>query len=162
MRQTGYDWDEIREQLAHDIEVWYTKKEDVNRQREEDKKRTIDWIIERMKKGPQPGGTRIEAPEFTYTFGSLWEPITKVMRMRYPTCQICKDRRTIEIHHIRPKFLRGAKEDPCNLIALCVECHDEVHRRMDAGITKVIEEAVSWSPEKTVKMMDDFIGKEGK
>ena len=149
MKQIGYDWDEIREQLAHDIQVWYTKKEDVNRQREEDKEKTIEWIIGRMEKGPQLGGVRRgPMPDYTYTFGSLWEPVSKAVRMRYPVCQICGERLTVEVHHIRPRFLRGAEEDPCNLIGLCVECHDEVHRRMDEGISKVIEDAISWTPKK--------------
>lgn len=144
MRQTRYDWDEIREQLAHDIQVWYTKKEDVNRQREADKKRTIEWVIERMKKGPQPGGVRRgPVPDYTSTFGSLWEPVSKAVRMRYPVCQICGERQTVEIHHIRPRYLKGTESDPCNLIGLCVECHDEVHRRMEKGIDDAVRFSVS-------------------
>lgn len=146
MQTLSYGWDDIREQLEHDIEVWYVKDENVNREREKDKDRTIRWIIERMKMGSQLGGTRVRAPDYTHTFGGLWEPVSKAMRMRYPMCMCCKERNTVEIHHIRPRFLRGSEVDPCNLIALCVECHDEVHRRLDEGITRAIEEAVHIEP----------------
>lgn len=140
---TIYDWNEIKGQLEHDIQVWYVKDPDINRKREMDKERTIKWIIDRMKQGPEPTGTRIRMPDFTFTFGSLWEPIAKVMRMRYPVCAMCGERRTVEIHHIRPRYLQGTESDPCNLIGLCVECHDEVHRMMEKGIDDAVRLSVS-------------------
>lgn len=140
---TIYDWNEIKQQLEHDIQIWYVKDPDINRKREMDKERTIKWIIDRMKQGPEPTGTRIRMPDFTFTFGSLWEPIAKVMRMRYPVCAMCGERRTVEIHHIRPRYLKGTESDPCNLIGLCVECHDEVHRRMEKGIDDAVRLSVS-------------------
>lgn len=156
MQTHSYDWDEIREQLEHDIQVWYTKNDDVNRQREKDKEDTIEWILDRMKKGPQKGGTRVREPNCTYTFGNLWEPVSKAMRMRYPMCMCCKERNTVEVHHIRPRFLRGSESDPCNLIALCVECHDEVHRRLDEGITRAIEEAIRIESGKIIRPLDNY------
>lgn len=140
---TIYDWNEIKEQLEHDIQVWYVKNPDINREREINKERTINWIIDRMKQGPEPTGTRIRMPDYTFTFGSLWEPIAKAMRMRYPVCAMCGERRTVEIHHIRPRYLKGTECDPCNLIGLCVECHDEVHRRMEKGIDDAVRLSIS-------------------
>ena len=151
-----YDWDEIRAQLEKDIEVFYVKDQKVNREREQNKSRTIDWIIERMKMGPHIGGTRGYAPDFTWGFGGLWPQVSKAVRMRYPRCQICGEHGTVEVHHIRPRFLRGAEVDPCNLMGLCVECHDEVHRRIDEKISEAIMDSVTWTPDDPPVTLDDF------
>ena len=43
-----------------------------------------------------------------------------------------------EVHHIRPRHLRG-HDHPCNLLPLCMDCHDEIHRRLDAAVAEAIE-----------------------
>lgn len=48
------------------------------------------------------------------------------------------------MHHIRPRFLNG-KNHPQNLICLCRDCHDEVHRRIDAGIDEVLRNSLDLS-----------------
>lgn len=139
MTISEYGWNEIREQLEHDLEVYYVKDAQTNRQREKDKQDTIDWIIGRMQEGPAPAGVRTKMPEFSWLFGSvLWETVSKVIRMRHPICAMCGERQTVEIHHIRPRYLRGAESDPRNLIWLCKECHDEIHRAVDKGIDEAI------------------------
>lgn len=156
---TDYSWADIREQLKHDIQVWYVKNEETNRKREKDKEKTIDWIIEMMKEGPVRGGMIGDKPGYAYTFGNLWGPLTKAMRMRYPMCQICGRKPTEEVHHIRPKCqcLKGARENPRNLICLCKECHDEVHRKIDEGIIKAIMESYDWHKVTNQKPMDDGV-----
>lgn len=156
-----YSWEEISEQLSADIQVFYTKNDETNRKREYAKKRTIKWIIDRMKKGPQLGGTRLDLPEFTLTFGELWPVIRRAMALKYPKCYLCGKAPTEEIHHIRPRQY-GGKNDPCNLMALCKKCHDEVHRRIEAGVDEAISRALREAmPIDTVwKRLDSYIKQE--
>lgn len=49
--------------------------------------------------------------------------------MAKPLCQRCLKRRATEIHHIDGRI--GDKvNDPYNLIALCNECHREIHTKI--------------------------------
>lgn len=133
--------------LDKEIQVWYTRDASVNEQRERDKARTIDWVIQEMKDGIDFEHTRKQVPAYTYTFGSVWQYVRKAMVMRHPQCAIC-GKPSQEIHHVRPRFLKGA-DVPSNLIALCYDCHDEVHRRLDEGIERAIRESIDISPVKT-------------
>lgn len=136
------NWDSIRQMLNREIEVYYVRNDEVNRQRDSDKVKTINWIIERMQKGAQPGGTRLIAPAFTFTFGNLWEPVRHAIVMAHPFCQCCGGQMTVEVHHIRPRYLRGAEFDPCNLVGLCDECHDEIHRQLENKISLAIMDSI--------------------
>ena len=133
-------WDEVREVLDKEIQVYYTKNEETNKKREEEKKRYIEWIIEEMKKGVDLNHNQKMMPDFSWTFGNEWPYIQKAMMMRYPNCMIC-GKPTQEIHHVRPRFLKGDNH-PCNLVPLCLLCHDEVHRKIDRGITEVLADSI--------------------
>ncbi len=43
-----------------------------------------------------------------------------------------------EVHHIRPRQFGGG-DHPRNMMPLCKDCHDEIHRRIDAAFPKVFE-----------------------
>lgn len=129
---------QIREMLDGVFEVYYTRNEDLNREREADKKATIDWLISEYRQGPALGGTRASRPVFTYTFGtSVWVGIKRMVLMCQPDCAIC-GRPVKEVHHIRPKFLKGT-DHPRNVVGLCSECHDQVHRDIDLGIENLLK-----------------------
>lgn len=79
-------------------------------------------------------------------FGSdEWAALKRGVLLRDPVCQMCGIRPTKEVHHIRPRFLKGTNH-PRNLIGLCLECHDEVHRYIEDGIQKVLEDSLSIDP----------------
>lgn len=134
-------WDDVRDMLEKEIQVYYTRNEETNRKREEDKKKYIGWIIDEMKHGIDLEHTLKKMPEYSYTFGSEWEYIRKAMMMRYPCCAIC-GKPTQEIHHIRPRSMHG-QNVPSNLIPLCIECHDKVHANLTGLINKAIAESIS-------------------
>ena len=134
-------WDDVRELLNHEIQVFYTKNEQTNREREYYKRKTINWIIERMQMGAKSGGTRILAPIYTQTFGNLCKPVKNAMRLMYSSCYICGSPAE-EVHHIRPRMLQGSEYDPCNLVCLCAECHDNIHRVLDDNISKAVKDSL--------------------
>jgi hypothetical protein len=49
-------------------------------------------------------------------------------------CKICGETKTLHVHHIDENPLHNSY---CNLLTLCVQCHRQVHRHMDAN-TKAI------------------------
>lgn len=139
-------YDEIEQILNEKLQVYYTKKEDVNRERELKKQKTIKWLMSQYRLGPQPGGvlrSDRDLPDYCFWGSDLWEIHKAVIKIRDPMCRICMKNPTTEIHHIRPKHLKGSYYHPRNLIGLCTECHDEVHRRIDQGINDIIESSLS-------------------
>lgn len=62
--------------------------------------------------------------------------------MQHPLCERCQeqDRVTLatDVHHLNSPFSDGLSDaerigrllDPCNLQALCKECHGKIHRSM--------------------------------
>lgn len=139
--------EKMREQLEKTLEVFYTKNVETNKKREEDKKQAIDWIINTIMQGPVKGGIQGSSynnPDYSWTFGDsyIWEGEKKCILIRDPICRICGKKPSVEVHHIRPKHLKGNPTHPGNLIGLCLDCHDEVHRRIDNGIQKVVEESL--------------------
>lgn len=62
-----------------------------------------------------------------------WGASTAFIRRRDDeTCQVCgREQRTIEgtlnVHHIVPRS-KGGPDVPSNLVALCQDCHHDVHR----------------------------------
>lgn len=135
--------EEIREMMRHDLIVLYTKDNDVNDMRESEKEKTIDWLIQRFNEGPSMDGTRSQPPPYSYLFGSyLWNVTRKAATIVQPICAICGKAETKEVHHIRPRFL-GGSDDPRNLIGVCIECHDEIHKQMDYLLDRSIKEAIS-------------------
>lgn len=133
--------DKMREVLESNLSVYYVKDEEVNRQREKAKEKAIAYMLDNLVKGPRRGGTNAALPEYATMFGSSdnWTALQKAILIRDPECPIC-GKPTKEVHHIRPRHLRGT-DHPSNLVGLCLECHDEIHRQIDDGIQRVLEEA---------------------
>ena len=153
----------MKEQLDKTLEVFYTKNVETNKKREEDKKKAIDWIVNTIMQGPVKGGIRGSSynnPDCSWTFGdsSIWEGEKKCILIRDPICRICGKNPSVEVHHIRPKHLKGNPTHPGNLIGLCLDCHDEVHRRIDQGISEVIENSLEIKPPTTITGSLDRFG----
>ena len=151
------DWNKARELMDPCLEVFYVKNVEVNKQREQDKETTLDWLIDEMRQGPLPGGHRGELPGFTWTFGTggLWDAESRGILIRDEMCFICHERPSKEVHHIRPRFLHGSNH-PRNLVGLCLECHDEIHRSIDNGIQKVLVDSLDIKPPKMAKDILSF------
>lgn len=136
----------MRKILNFHLQVFYVKDVEKNKAREEAKRKSIEWMIAEILAGPNlhgVQGTQIENPDFTWVFGSdIWKAEQKCILLRDPVCRMCGKNPSVEVHHIRPKHLKGNPEHPRNLIGLCMECHDEVHRRIDAGIQTAIDESL--------------------
>lgn len=132
----------MEEVLDATLEVFYTKNVETNKKREEDKRKTIQWVITGIMNGPIKGGVQgsdTHNPDYSWTFGNgLWEGEQKCIIIRDPLCRICGVKPSVEVHHIRPRHLKGNPTHPGNLIGLCLDCHDEVHRRIDRGISEVL------------------------
>lgn len=138
------DWQKVYEVLDRTIEVYEVKRDpEVNRKRYEKKKAAIRWYMDELKKGPIQGGTLADTTEDIWGFGGTeWEAVREAVRVIYEDkCAIC-GKPAREVHHIRPKHLNG-KNHPRNLILLCNDCHDDVHRKIDEGITNVLKESLS-------------------
>ena len=132
----------IREVLDRTIEVYEVRDPKVTAERYEHKRKSIEWMIQELRKGPIEGGTLADTSADVWTFGgSEWDALREAIRCLYDDkCAIC-GQPAREVHHIRPKHLKG-KNHPRNLVLLCNDCHDEVHRKIDAGIQKVLEESL--------------------
>lgn len=143
--------------------AYHVKDEDTNRQRDANREKAIDWYLDELCKGPIIGGTLSTIPGDLDNYGSFaWEALEKAIRVRDPMCRICGARPTREVHHIRPKHLKG-RDHPRNLIGLCLECHDEVHRKIEMGIQKVLEDSLAIEPPeppKPTSTLDTFMGGE--
>lgn len=157
-------YDEIRKILDEKLEVYYTKRNpELNKERERNKEKTIKWLISQYKLGPVKGGviqTDKDLPDYCIWYSDLWEAHKAAIKLRDPLCRICNKNPTEEIHHIRPRFLNGSKLSPRNLIGLCRECHDEVHRNIDSNITKIIEESLAVpidNAQRTLEGWDDEV-----
>ena len=74
--------------------------------------------------------TRFEQRAFYQT--PAWRRASKSCRARAGwLCERCKPRTVAAAvaHHVRPLDEDGAKLDQKNLMALCRDCHEEVHNR---------------------------------
>lgn len=49
-------------------------------------------------------------------------------------CQICGSKKDISVHHIRPKAFGGNDKEE-NLMPMCGDCHDEIHRRINRMVS---------------------------
>lgn len=136
----------VLEVLDRTIEVYEVRDPKVNEERYGHKKRSIEWIMGEFRKGPIEGGTQADTCKDVWTFGgSEWEAVREAVRVIYDDkCAIC-GKPAREVHHIRPKHLKGHNH-PRNLILLCNDCHDEVHRRIDEGIQHVLEQSLKIVP----------------
>ena len=133
---------DIMSVLQNTLKVYKVKDEEVNKSREYTKQKAIDYLMRELMKGPIKGGTMSEPSSVCSLFGSdLWTALQRAVLIRDEYCMICHHRPSKEVHHIRPRHLKG-KDHPRNLIGLCLECHDEVHRRIDSGIQRELESSL--------------------
>lgn len=56
----------------------------------------------------------------------------KLFRERGEQCESCYSIGEVQVHHIKPVSLGGAKFDESNLEVLCRSCHLERHRKIEA------------------------------
>lgn len=62
-------------------------------------------------------------------YGRTWKKIRNEYIKYHPVCEVCQIKESSEVHHIVP-ISEGGKHDKGNIMAVCRECHDEIHRRM--------------------------------
>jgi len=79
-------------------------------------------------------------------YGSYWWPIVRdaVLDRDRCKCQMCGNTEDLEVHHIKNRQ-HGGSDHPYNLITLCTHCHDRVHSRIEARITKGQKRLDSWN-----------------
>lgn len=150
------DWKKVWEILDRTIEVYEVRDPKVNEERYLNKKRAMDWIMKELKKGPIEGGTLADTAESIWNYGtSEWDAMRDAIRCIYDDrCAIC-GKPAREVHHIRPKHLKG-KNHPRNLILLCNDCHDEVHRKIDDGIAQLLKDSLN-IPKRADSSLDRFM-----
>lgn len=61
-------------------------------------------------------------------YGRAWKRIRDKYYSSHPVCELCGDP-TQEIHHIKP-LCEGGTHDVKNLMALCSECHYNIHEAL--------------------------------
>ena len=148
----------IRQALDKKLEVWEVRNPEVNKKRYKEKEQAIQWTIGELRHDPIKGGTMADVPyEFFHTFGvsSEWAAIHDAVLIRDDNkCRLCGGPAE-EVHHIRPRHLQG-KNHPRNLISLCRNCHDEVHRRILDGIQHTLEDSLDFKP-KVVTSLEGFM-----
>lgn len=62
-------------------------------------------------------------------YGRTWRKARNEYKRYHPICECCKVAQAVEVHHIIP-ISEGGKHDKNNLMAVCRECHDMIHRKM--------------------------------
>ena len=62
-------------------------------------------------------------------YGRTWRKVRNEYIKYHPFCEMCLTAEASEVHHIIP-ISEGGKHDKSNIMAVCRECHDEIHRRM--------------------------------
>ena len=125
-----------REALDEALEVYETKDPETNAERQKEKERVIDWTVSQIRQGWLPEGVRTELPDMMWR-SDYWKGLSKAVLAFYGRqCAIC-GKEAEEVHHIRPREYKG-KDHPRNLMPLCRQCHDEIHRRLDKAIDSAI------------------------
>lgn len=133
---------EIRRILEKTIIAYHVKDENVNNLRDRQREKAIDYLLTEIMKGPIVGGTLADNNSICHDYGSfIWTALQKAILVRDPICRICNEKPSKEVHHIRPRHLNG-KDHPRNLIGLCLDCHDEIHKQIDYGIQNVLEKSL--------------------
>lgn len=66
-------------------------------------------------------------------------------KKQHEVCEICKERKPLEVHHIVP-LSEGGKNDFDNFIALCGKCHVLIHEKDKTTLTKlgIIKRKCDW------------------
>lgn len=143
--------------------VFYHRKtdEEFNRAREIRKQKCIDYLLDELMKGPIKGGTMAKPSEILCSeFNTeIWTALQRSVLIRDEICMICGQKPSVEVHHIRPRHLKG-HDHPRNLIGLCADCHDEVHRKIDNGIQSVVEDSLDIKMDKSQRTLDSMMGEQ--
>ena len=152
------DEDLIRKILYKKLEVYTVRDPKVTQERYHRRDKAVQWTIEQLRLEPIKGGTSSDVPyEFFGLFGnaSEWTALHDAVFIRDGNkCRICGGPAE-EVHHIRPKHLQG-RNHPRNLISLCRNCHDEVHRRILDGIQHTLEDSLDFKP-KVISSLEGFM-----
>lgn len=65
-------------------------------------------------------------------YGAKWKRIRNSYIAQHPNCELCLSKMiatpATEVHHIVP-LCRGGDSKPYNLMALCTECHRNIHKK---------------------------------
>ena len=125
-----------RKALDESLEVYLTKRPEINEGRQREKERVIAWTVSQIQQGWLPEGSRDELPQMTW-HTDYWKGVRAAVLAYYGhQCVVC-GREAQEVHHIRPREFKG-KDQPRNLMPLCKGCHDEIHRRLDKAMVFAI------------------------
>lgn len=140
------DYDQLYKVLDEVLWVSEVRDPEENKKRHKEKEEYIQQAIKQVSEDYIAGGTRKEFGVYTSTgISNEWEQLKRAIMLRDPVCRICGKRPTKEVHHIRPRFLKGTNH-PRNLIGLCFECHDEVHRKIDNSIQECLMKSLDIVP----------------
>ena len=121
-----------RKALEDNLEVYMTKNPELNARRQKEKEQIIEWTVSQIQQGWLPEGSRTELPQMTW-HSDYWKGVRAAVLAYYGgRCAVC-GREAAEVHHIRPREFKG-KNQPRNLMPLCRDCHDEIHRRLDRAM----------------------------
>lgn len=63
-------------------------------------------------------------------YGRTWKRIRDRYIRNHPVCEICGEKAAEEVHHVIP-ISEGGQHTDKNLMALCHECHKDIHRRKE-------------------------------
>lgn len=61
-------------------------------------------------------------------YGRSWKRIRDRYIKQHPICEMCLEAVATEVHHKTP-ISKGGKHTDGNLLALCHDCHTEIHRK---------------------------------
>ena len=68
------------------------------------------------------------------TINHAWTKVRLNHLALYPECRVCGSTQDPQVHHIRYRGKRGLSELPGDLVTLCAEHHQELHRLHDQGV----------------------------
>ena len=85
------DWKKVQEVLDRTIEVYEVRDPKVTAERYETKRKSIEWIMSELKKGPITGGTLADTSQVIWGFGGTeWDAVREAVRVIYDDkCAIC-------------------------------------------------------------------------
>ena len=69
-----------------------------------------------------------KAPQLRLDANSYHELHRQVLRRDAWRCQLCGSMQHLQVHHLKFRSHSGGDEEQ-NLITLCAECHEQMHRK---------------------------------
>lgn len=116
---------------------------------------TINKIQKRPKKSTEHKETDMRKLRHTFYATTEWKKLRLTYLKEHPLCEEClkkgKVTPAVDIHHIKSFVQKGAINwelgyNPDNLMALCKDCHAEIHNKQQGYLT----------PEDILKQLDDL------